>query len=352
MPQDIEDVNQSTTDSSSEVAATGATEEVVKEAPSSTEKQPSKADLDKGFEAAVKSGFEKATSEEPERPETEKTEEVKTEPLGDGGKEAEKKVEDKGPIPYDRFKEVNEARQSLEAQLKDQETFVSAQKSIGEFCLNNNISNEDFSFWLNVAAKVKNNPEEALKLLQPHFNQLQSFQGEVLNPELQQAVDDGEMSLAWAKKLAANENKVKFTQQQSKLSQEQRQWQETQRFQNEVQTSMHNWAKTKMAADPDFKPKSSASSEDGKFEDVQAKLAALYPTANLRTAADMVAFAEKVYESETKKYAKFRPAQAASKTVKSSNNGTTPKNGTPKSFEEAVALGARKAGLNFTPSRK
>jgi len=353
MPQDIEDVKQVTEDSSSEVAATGATEEVVKEGAESTPAQPSKADLDKGFAQAVKEGFEKATSKEPEGTTEETTEKVEenVEKKDEEKKELEKKVEDeKGPIPYERFKEVNEAKQALEQQLESQKEFIAAQKSIGDFCIANNVTNEEFSFWLNVAAKIKNSPEEALKMLAPQVQQLQAFQGETLSPELQKAVDDGEMTIAWAKKLMANENKARFSQQQTKLTQEQRQQQEIQRFQHEVQTSMHNWAKAKMASDPDFAPKKSADAEDGKFEDVQAKLAALYPTANLRTAADMVAFAEKVYEAETKKYAKFKPHPAlnGSKVVKSTNNGITPKNGIPKSFEEAAQLGARKAGVNFS----
>jgi hypothetical protein len=351
MPEQDIDVNTQASDSSTEVAATGATEEVVKETASSTEVKTSQADLDKGFADAVKAGFEEATSKEPEGTPEEETKEVETPAeKADEEKEPEKKVEDdKGPIPYARFKEVNEAKQNLEQQLESQKEFVAAQKSIGDFCLANNVSNEEFSFWLNVAAKIKNSPEEALKMLAPQVQQLQAFQGDVLSPELQKAVDDGEMTLTWAKKLMANENKAKFSQQQTKLTQEQRQYQEVQRFQHEVQTSMHNWAKAKMATDPDFAPKKSAEAEDGKFEDVQAKLAALYPTANLRTVADIVAFAEKVYEAETKKYSKFKPqlAPTGSK-VRSTNNGIANKNGTPKSFEEAVQLGARKAGVNFT----
>lgn len=355
MPEDIIDEN---TDSaaSTESTETGASEEVVKEGADTTTAQPSKADLDKGFADAVKQGFEKATSEEPEGTEVSEDlpEGVTATEKVDEKKEPEKKgVEKEGPVPYSRFKEVNEAKNQLEQQLEGQKSFVEAQKSIGDFCLNNNISNDEFSFWLNIAAKVKNAPEEALKLLQPHFQQLQSFQGEVLPPDLQKSVDDGEISLKHAQRLAAAENKSKFTQQQTKLSQEQIQQREVQRFQYEVQTSMHTWAKSKMATDPDFKPKESEDAEDGKFEFVQNKLAAGYQGAKLTDVASIVAFAEKVYESVNKSLGKFKPHPALSSSkVKSTNNGATPKNGAPESFEEAMTLGARKAGVNFTLPRK
>jgi len=352
MPEDITDVKETTEGSSPDVAATGATEEVVKETPASTTEHVSQADLDKGFAAAVMAGAEKVTSKEPEGKEEPKADEAK-ETSEDTKTEdtTETKVEDKGPIPYDRFKEVNEAKLHLEEQLKAVEPFVAAQKRLGEFFIKNNLQNEEIDFWLNVAANYKNNPEQALKMLEPHFQQLQSYKGEVLPPELQKAVDEGEMSVTWAKKLAQAENKTKFSQQQTKLTQEQIQQQESQRFVNEVQVSMHNWNKTKMAGDPDFKPKTNGES-DGKFELVQKYLLADFPQSGARTVDDIVAFAEKTYETVNKMWKKNRPQVNGIKTVKSTQSLTSARSESPNSFEEAAAQGARKAGVNFNPLRK
>lgn len=350
MPENITDVKETTEGSSPDVAATGATEEVVKDSASTTE-QVSQADLDKGFQDAVKAGFEKATSKEPEAKEEPKVDETKETSDDTKKEDTETKVEDKGPIPYERFTEVNEAKKNLEQQLKEVEPFVNAQKTLGEFFTKNNLQNEEIDFWLNVAANYKNNPEQALKMLEPHFQQLQSYKGEIIPADLQKLVDDGEMSLAVAKRLAAAENKQKFSQQQTKLTQEQIQQQESQRFVNEVQVSMHNWNKTKMSSDPDFKPKTNGDS-DGKFELVQKYLLADFPQSGARTVDDIVAFAEKTYETVNNVWKKNRPQVNGIKTVKSTQSLTSSRSDAPKSFEEATALGARKAGVNFNPLRK
>lgn len=339
MPDQTEDVNTESESSTDSTFTSENVEDVKQQDPSSSEEQTQQADLAKGFQDAIKEGFEAATSNESSSTIDKKREDGKV----------ETKVEDKGPIPYERFVEVNSAKQKLEQELAAQKDYVAAQKSIGDFCIRNNITNEDFSYWLNVAAAIKNNPEQAKKLLEPHFKELQAFEGDVLSPELQAAVDNGEISIEWAKKIAASENQKKFTQNQARLTQEQLQQQSQQRFMQEVQTSFQNWAKTKATTDPDFQPKKNGE-EDGKFEFVLHKMSAEYPSANIKTVQDLIAFADKVYESVNKSFGKFVPQRNGTKNVRS-NQSTSTVRGEPKTLEEAIALGARKAGVNFSPSK-
>lgn len=316
-------------------------------AASSSKAQPSPADLSKGFQDAIKEGLEASQATEKDstlgKTTTAKSkEDVKTE-----DQKPKQKVEDKGPIPYERFVEVNTAKQQLEEKVKEQEDYVAAQRSIGEYCAKNNITNEDFSYWLNVAAAVKNNPEKALELLEPQFQQLKGFKGEVLSPELQSAVDNGEMSLEWAKKLAKSENQQKFSQNRVQLTEEQSRQQQQQRYMQEVQTSFQSWAKTKQQTDPDFQPKVSGA-EDGKFEFMLHKMNAEYPNANIKSVDDLIAFAEKIYESVNKSFGRFAPHRNGTKVVKS-NQSTSALRGESQSWNEAISMGARKAGVDFTP---
>jgi hypothetical protein len=320
----------------------------VKEAASSPSEEQtlSPADLSKGFQDAVKKGFEAAQSSETTSTEKSATSEEDGE---DSGKEEKPKQEaEKGPIPYERFVEVNSAKQKLEEQLEEQKSFVEAQRSIGDYCLKHNISNDDFSYWLNVAAVMKSNPEKALELLQPHIQQLQEFKGEVLSPELQEAVDSGEVTLAWAKKMAASENKTRFSQNQSKLSQDQIAQREQQRYMQEVQTSFHSWTKTKSGGDPDFQPKASPEAEDGKFEFFLNKMNADYGSAGIKNTQDLLAFADKTYALVNKSIGKFIPQKNGHKVVRT-NQSTMAEVKEPKSFNEAMARGFKKAGVNFTP---
>lgn len=329
------DVN---TDGGSSTPSTGesASPEVVKETPASTAGEtPSDQPID--FEAAVKAGLEASSAEK-------ETEQEKVEGEEQVEQKEEAKVEDKGPIPYERFAEVNKAKVEAEQLIESQKEAVSAYNKIEEFCTTHGIAPEDFSYWLNVAALTKNDPAKAMEMLNPKVQELQSFKGEILSPELQSAVENGEMSLEWAKKLAAAENQQKFSQRQTKLTQEQIEQQRQQKFMQEVQTSFDSWAHSKVTTDPDFKPKSSVDAPDGKFELVLHKIGAEWQRAGIKTPQDLTAFAEKCYNAINGTVSAFSGPKKTS-TIVRSNQSTSAAQGEPKTMEEAISRGFSKAGV-------
>jgi hypothetical protein len=288
------------------------------------------------FEAAVKAGFEASSAEK-------KTEEVeKTEEEPEVKEEA--KVEDKGPIPYERFAEVNKAKAEAEQTLEGLKPAVDAYNSIAEFCSTNGIEPQDFQYWLNVAAMVKNDPEKAMELLNPKVQELQGFKGEILSPELSAAVENGEMSLEWAKKLAAAENRQKFSAKQTQQTQAQIAQQQEQRFMKEVHTAFDNWSTTKMQSDPDFKPKSDPNGKDGIFELVLYKIGAEWQKAGIKTPQDLTAFAEKCYGAIKGTINSFAAPKKNGVIVRS-NQSTTSGRSEPKSLEDAIARGFNRAGI-------
>lgn len=329
------DVN---TDGGSSTPSTGesASPEVVKETPASTAGEtPSDQPID--FEAAVKAGLEASSAEK-------ETEQEKVEGEEQVEQKEEAKVEDKGPIPYERFAEVNKAKVEAEQLIESQKEAVSAYNKIEEFCTTHGIAPEDFSYWLNVAALTKNDPAKAMEMLNPKVQELQSFKGEILSPELQSAVENGEMSLEWAKKLAAAENQQKFSQRQTKFTQEQIEQQRQQKFMQEVQTSFDSWAHSKVTTDPDFKPKSSVDAPDGKFELVLHKIGAEWQRAGIKTPQDLTAFAEKCYNAIKGTVSAFSGPKKTS-TIVRSNQSTSAAQGEPKTMEEAISRGFSKAGV-------
>ena len=329
------DVN---TDGGSSTPSTGesASPEVVKETTASTSVE-TPSDQPKDFESAVEAGFKATSAEKEPEEESEKSEEqVET--------KEEPKVEDKGPIPYERFAEVNKAKVEAEQLIESQKEAVSAYNKIEEFCNTHGIAPEDFSYWLNVAALTKNDPAKAMEMLNPKVQELQSFKGEILSPELQSAVENGEMSLEWAKKLAAAENQQKFSQRQTKFTQEQVEQQRQQKFMQEVQTSFDAWAHSVRGSDPDFKPKVSPDAPDGKFELVLHKIGAEWQKAGIKTPQDLTAFAEKCYNAIKGTVSAFS-GQKKSSTIVRSNQSTSAAQGEPKTMEEAISRGFSKAGV-------
>ena len=310
---------------------------VVNETPDSTTGETS-TDQPVDFEAAVKAGFDAVSAEKPTEGKVEKEED------GESETQVEPKVEDKGPIPYERFAEVNKAKATAEQMVESQKEAVSAYNKIEEFCSTNGIAPEDFSYWLNVAALVKTDPAKAMEMLNPKVQELQSFKGEILSPELTAAVENGEISLEMAKRYAALENKHKFSEKQTQQTREQASQQQQQRFMQEVQTSFDSWAHSKATSDPDFKPKSGVDANDGKFELVLHKIGAEWQKAGIKTPQDLTAFAEKCYNSIKGTVSAFSGPRKGSTMVRS-NQSTSSVQGEPKTMEEAISRGFARAGV-------
>jgi len=332
------DVNTDGGSSSPSTSESVNSEPVVNNTPDSTTGE-TPAEQPESFESAVKAGLEASSAEKV--PDEEKVEEKKE----DGGEEqVEVKVEDKGPIPYERFAEVNKAKAAAEQLVESQKDAVASYNKIEEFCQTHGIAPEDFSYWMNVAALVKNDPAKAMEMLNPKVQELQTFKGDILSPELTAAVENGEISLEMAKRYAALENKSKFSEKQTQQTREQVAQQQQQRFMQEVQTSFDSWAHSKISNDPDFKPKANSDAPDGKFELVLHKIGAEWQKAGIKTPQDLTAFAEKCYTAIKGTVSAFAGPRKNG-TVVRSNQSTSSVQGEPKTMEEAISRGFNKAGV-------
>lgn len=266
------------------------------------------------------------------------------------GKTDEKKADEKGPVPYERFNEVITAKNVAEQQLNDMKPLADHYLSIHTHCEANNISPDEFRYWMNVAALSKSDPAKALEVLQPQLQQFQSFTGDALPPDLKAAVEAGEIKLEHAKRLVAAENKTKFGQQQQQVTMQQLRQQQEQQLAQSFQSALGAWISTKKGTDPDFVPKSSENDPDGKFELFLHKLDVDARRSGIKSAADLVALAEKVLTSVNTTVGRFSPKPPnGSKVIRSTNARST--SIAPKTFEEAISAGAAKAGIAFTPNK-
>mgnify|MGYP001599708106 CR=1 FL=1 len=346
MPDETLDANQQTSASSTDADAN-------QDADSSTA-QTSKLDLEKGLQDVVKDVLKKsdAQSDQDKQPDKEADAEEpdkQTEEQDDQKSDDQKEQEAKGPVPYERFSEVNKAKVEFEQQLEQSKPLVEAQRSIIDHCEQHNISPDEFSYWLNVAALAQVDPAKALETLQPKLQALQSYTGDVLPADLKEAVDAGEISLAMAKRVAAAESKMKFGEQRSALTQQQMAAQQQQQFVQTMNSALGNWMNTKRSSDPDFAPKQ-GEEPDGKQEMFIAKFAMEAKSANIKSVQDLINVAEKVYASVDASLKRYAPRSNGQRVIKSSQSIVQGRLA-PKTLEEVVASRAAAHGITFTPRK-
>lgn len=264
-----------------------------------------------------------------ESPGQQKTETEEEAPVKEDTEASQTEQKTQEAIPYERFKEVNDKNIEFEAKVKELEPLAESQRSIINFCQENNISGEDFQKTLEIARLIQVDPAAALKEIEPIYNALKGLTGEVLPADLKQAVDDGVLPEAYAKELAKARGGRQFSDLQNRNTQQRLQQDQNRQFVTSIQTSIKTWADTKVLSDPDFKPKAGPNAADGKFEVFSDRLFKLMTAEPPKNVADAVKLAERAYEEVGKMFSNLKPKPAPSKSVSSTksttNNSTSDK---------------------------
>lgn len=328
---DVKSPDASSTPGTATPPALGSMEDALKVAFQKSNSQPTgETQVDHPIDPvpAEENKKEEETTTEPEKEDERTPEEI------DAEEEKTKAQDDsKKPIPYDRFQEVNNAKVQLEAQIAEIKPRAEEYDSIVSFCQGNNISPDEYKYWMTVAAMAQSNPVKAVELLNPRFTQLQAHTGTAWSADTKKAVDDGLITPEYANRITAAEANAKFQEEQSKRTQQQQF--EQLRHQNliQLQTSLGAWESQKKQGDPDFAPKTDPKGPDGKYEifcqifESQVK--------NAKSIQDILSTADQVYAKVSQTFQKFSPRPNPTKNVRSSQSTSTPPP-PPKSLEEAI----------------
>lgn len=102
---------------------------------------------------------------------------------------------------HPRWKEVTSenrmlrvAREKNETAIKELEPKAKGYDDLRGYLSENNLRHDDFAAMLAIGAAIRNDPMEAVRLLQPIWERLQQMVGEVLPDDLKQAVAAGQMT--------------------------------------------------------------------------------------------------------------------------------------------------------------
>lgn len=294
----------------------------------------------------------KPASSEPEAPadppEEEKPEAPVEEPETAPEETTEQPTEetDKGPVPYSRFTEVNEQRKAAEKQLEDIRPVLDAYGQIDQFCTERGLTNEDFSNALILCDALKNDPERAIQLLGPRMEQLQTLTGANLPPELAQAVENGEMTADWAKKLAAAQGKSKLTAAQAERQAQRTQQQLAQQQSAQIVQEVQTWLSRVQIKDTSFRPKAK-DAPNGPYEMFLALFEQSARNANPRSAADYTSLAQRAYDETMRTFKGFEPRVTSAPRPRSNQSSVPVTPTQPKSVMEAVSLKLKERGINF-----
>ncbi|HEY5960953.1 MAG TPA: hypothetical protein VIV60_30565 [Polyangiaceae bacterium] len=248
------------------------------------------------------------------------------------GKEGEKPSQEKNEVepPWhkdERFqtflrekKEFDEAKTAaLAAVQREQEFFT--------FMQQNGITPEQLRDTHETLALINTDPAKALERLQPLIQQLQRFNGEALPEDLQKSVENGELSLEHARRIAVAESKHKFTEQRGK----QEHVTQTARA---IHGALSNWEQQKLQSDPDYARKQMM---------VNRTFTALSATQPWQTPEQAVALAEKAYAEVNTWMGGFVPKPKATP-PSPSQSSPTGQMAEPEKWDDVDGYIARKLG--------
>lgn len=324
------DVNKTTESSSVETPETKKTEKTIADVVQET--------YDKATEKD--SSPEKVEGQESEVQGLNPTDEKKEETVEKEETESEDKKEELPPFhEHPRWKEIVADRDSAKAELERLQPVVQAHVNVSNFCQKNNITAEEYNEVLQMAALAKNDPIAFHSKLKDMVAQMAPDAGDALSPELQKAVDDGEITLPWAQKLAKQQAQGKFAQQKAKLSVEQQAANAQQQFVNNIKTALSTWEQSTAKNDPDFVEGSP------KYKWFMAELSSQIVKTDIKTANDAVVLAVKAYEMVNENLGKVIPKNGATRKPLSSTKSSTTAPKKPTTIAEVVRATAAKHGL-------
>lgn len=245
---------------------------------------------------------------------------------------------------HPRWKEVTSQRDEFKTKVAEMEPAVKAHQSVVDYCQTNGISEQEYREGLQLIALSKKNPQAFYEKLQEVVKGFAPVVGDVLTPELQKAVDDGEITLAYAQKLSKAEAQTKLGQREVKLTTEQQAERLQQQFVQGLRTAVATWESTTMGNDPDFVAKAKPTDPDGKYEWFLDKFGKACSMADFKNPSDAVALAVKCYGEVNAAMGRFKPNGTTRKVLSSTKSSTTTITA-PKNIAEVVKMTAAKHGL-------
>lgn len=205
------------------------------------------------------------------------------------------------------------------------------------------LSADEMNRTLDVARAIKQDPLRAFEMLTPVYEQLRQLVGDVLPADLQQAVNLGQITEAYARDLARNRSAATLREQQLQRSNErstvERQRQEISSRWSSAAQAVTEWENSKARSDPDWKLKQPRVTE---LVELEVLRRARQDPNYHPSAEDALEISKKALEKVNEEIKRFRPRPKAIDTI--TDVASTRSEAKPKTALEAARMALAKAG--------
>jgi len=259
----------------------------------------------------------------------EKTEEVKTEETVEteaveSKTETESKEDDeldKVPLHLQpRFKEVIAEKNSFK---KGHEQYVKITDSLKKM----NLSAQETAQGLTIMGLMKNDPQEALKALEPIISNLKEVTGAKIPEDIQQKIDDGYMDEDAGAELAKTRADVQMQKNANQSLVDQQKKADEQQSVNQIAQTVNQWEERTRKTDPDF---------DLKQDEIDDRVSALVrERGRPNTPKEAESLAQEAYDTVTKRHHSRLGVKRPIRSMSNNKLGGSPMP-EPKSLMEAV----------------
>lgn len=245
------------------------------------------------------------------------------------------------------LRQRNEARdqlRSVQAEFDAVIPEVEGFRRLVGFVNQSGLSTQEVNTGLGIMAAMKNDPERCLEMLTPYYEQLLTVTGRgSLPPELQKAVDDGEITEQHARRLASAEATkgiaTKRVEQVATQTAEEREAAARHTHTVATQNAMNTWETRMISADPDY-------NRIRQLFQREIKTRVLEGSFRPNTPQEVAGLLDAALADFKKASGVFRPAAqtreiAPVRHTNGSGGHTAPK---PSSFAEAIRLGVAGTG--------
>lgn len=232
-----------------------------------------------------------------------------------------------------RFNELYKAAKTAEGSVTTLTPKAEAFDQLQGWANGAGISQDDFTFGLQVMANIRHNPAKAWEMLQPILKDLRMHVGEELPTDLAAEVEAGTLSKERAQELARTRNEATRVQEEStrrsQADQQNRTTEAATRLKGEIEQSLKGYEDQWKASDPDFALKAEPT-----WERMMALMA--LPTIGVpksrEAAVELIKRARKDVED---RLAKVRPAKTAKQEIPAGGANASTR-AAPKSALEAA----------------
>jgi hypothetical protein len=210
-------------------------------------------------------GSDDAGSEDTEAVSQGEDAEAKAEAGSDAGEIPDEEFKSYAPKTRKRIEQLLDDRRQKTSQIEDLNNRLKIFEPVEQIIGASGLQPAEVQNTIAIAGLIKTNPWEAMRALQPIYDQLSQITGQTLPNDLKEQVRLGYITEPHARSLAQSRNQVQHLtaqqQAQAQREQEQAQQRQLQTLVAEASSAATDWETSKAKSDPDFKLKQPRISE-------------------------------------------------------------------------------------------